>query len=425
MITRTLQGFPAAMLLLLIAMPAAAQKAEDSSIPANAGWVARWNTHPEITWPGKLRVEFRARIQRDGSVSDAPVADGKAGDTDQEKRRIGVAGEIGGVLEFQLERELTSTDPWRDAFVNYRGMRRLQIQAGQFKLPFGLEETTSRTALDFISRSLVSDRLAPGRDLGLMLHGRLARKSVGYEAGLFGHDGDNARPNGGRRVFGGRTFAGRLTVEPFRRSKSVLSDMELGVAATRSSLPQGFPGIRGKSVLGVSFFPSDLWVKGSRLRTGLQARWRPGPFSVASELIRLSDDRRGQSQENTDLSPFLAHGWYVSGTWVVAGASRASKVAEPSRPLFHGGFGSIQLAMRLERLALGSASGLELPSTSPRAESVLGNRDTATTLGLTWHPNRWVTIEGNVVREAIGEAAHGPLPQMRVWSRLVRFQFAL
>ena len=329
------------------------------------------------------------------------------------------------VVDFQIEGEIERANPWRDAYVNYHGLRAAQIQAGLFKLPFGLEETTGGEKLDFIYRSLVSTRLAPGRDGGLMLHGRLVKRTLGYEVGVFAHDGDNARPNGGTRVFGGRTIAGRVTVEPFRRSKSAISDLQVGMAFTESPLPQGFPAIRGRSVLGVSFFDPDHWVEGRRQRSGVQARWRPGPFSFASEYIRVSDDRRGQSLEGADLAPLLARGWYVSGAWVVAGARRVTSAAVPRRPLFHGGFGSIQVAMRLERLSFGSDPGTDPPSSSPRAESVLGNGETATTFGATWHPNRWITVEGNLIREQIGEPSRDSLPHLRFWSRLVRFQLAI
>ena len=421
----TVRRLPAAVVVLMVAMPAVAQEAStEPSTPRDGGWSVRWDNRPEIEGPGRLRMRFHARVQAEGRLTGATVEKGDDS-SEVERRRVGIEGTLGDVLEFEIERELGSGSPWRDAFINYRRVRGAQVQAGQFKLPFGLEETTGRASLDFISRSLISERLAPGRDSGLMLHGRLARKTVGYEVGLFAHDGDNARPDGGRRVFGGRTLAGRLTVEPFRRSKSTLLDVRLGAAYTHSVLPEGFPAIRGRSVLGVKFFPSDLWVKGNRQRAGLQAQWRPGRFSVASEFIRVRDERRAQSLESTDLPPFLSQGWYVSGTWVVAGARRASTVAAPGRPLFHGGFGSVQLALRLERLSLGNVQRTAAQWTSPRAESVPGNRDTATTLGVTWHPNRWVAIEGNLVREAMGGAAHDPFPRARVWGRLIQLQLAV
>jgi phosphate-selective porin OprO/OprP len=413
-----------AVVLAAAAMPAAAQQSPEAASPREGEWSVRWDDHPEVEWSGGLRVEFRARLQGDSRASRAAVERLDGDPFDIGRRRVGIAGEIGGTLEFQIERELDDSVPWRDVYVNYRPMRGLQLQAGQFKIPFGLEETTSSSNLDFIYRSIVSTRLAGGRDRGTMLHGRLASRT-GYEIGVFAHDGDNARPKHAGRVSGGRTLAGRLTVEPLRHSKSAWSDLQFGVAFTRSSLPEGFPAVRGRSVLGVSFFDSDVWVKGLRRRDGVQIRWRPGPFSFASEVIRVSDDRRGQGRSGTDLKPFLARGWYVSGTWVVAGAADAASVARPVRPLFQGGFGSLQLAVRRERLVLGSLTLTDTLSTSPRAEAVLGNSETATTLGAAWHLNRWMAIEGNLIHEAIGAPSVTGTPRLRIWSRLFRVQVSI
>jgi phosphate-selective porin len=115
----------------------------------------------------------------------------------------------------------------------------------------------------------------------------------------------------------------------------------------------------------------------------------------------------------------------VSGTWVVAGAADAASVARPIRPLFQGGFGSLQLAVRRERLVLGSLTLSDTLSTSPRAEAVLGNSETATTLGAAWHLNRWIAVEGNLIHEAIGAPSVTGTPHLRIWSRLFRVQVSI
>jgi len=62
------------------------------------------------------------------------------------------------------------------------------------------------TDLDFVYRST-----HPGRDRGVMEHGRVLDQIFGYEIGLFLHDGDNARPRSSTRVVGDRTTAARVT----------------------------------------------------------------------------------------------------------------------------------------------------------------------------------------------------------------------
>lgn len=391
-----------------------------------AKWEFRWEEHPSVRFGNWLRVDFRARFQGDIRRSEASVGGRDENARDIARRRVGIDGGIRRLVDFQVDRELGDDQPWRDVYVNYRQFEFVQVQAGKFKLPFSLDENTSATNLDFVYRSRVAIELAPGRDRGVMVHGRVLGRRLGYEMGVFERDGDNARPKSGTRVFGNRTTAVRASSHPFRGSKSPLADLEVGVAFTSSDVPEGFPDLRGRTALGASFFPSDLWVEGRRRRTGLEARWRPGPFSVQAEYIRVTDERRGQGVEDNDLSVFLSEGWYASGTWAVTGENKSQGLDTPRRPLHTGGPGAVELAVRLEKLSFGSEGRSGLPSMSPRTDFVLGNSDRAVTVGVNWYLNRWIKIQANVIREEIGDPPRGPFPDRKsFWSRLVRFQFTL
>jgi phosphate-selective porin OprO and OprP len=383
-----------------------------------------WEDHPRLDFGRGTWIDFRARVQADLRKSEAALGDPSAFDV--ARRRVGVEGRIAGVADYQIEYEISSDDPWRDVYVNCRHFTPLQVQAGKFKLPFSLDENTSATNLDFVYRSRAATQLAPGRDRGVMAHGRVLTGVLQYEAGFFNHDGRNARTNNPEHVFGGTTGAGRATVQPFRSSKSHLSDLQLGVAFTGSDVPEGIAALRGRTALDAPFFPSDLWVRGRRQRVGLEARWRPGPFSVKAEYIRVQSERRGQSVEDADLSPFVGEGWYVSGTWLATGERKSSGADNPRRPLFRGGFGALEFAVRLEALRFGSTSNDGVPSKSPRAEVVLGNRDRAATVGFSWYPYRGIKIQGNVIREELTDPGRGPLPsQPGFWSQVLRVQLTL
>jgi phosphate-selective porin OprO/OprP len=379
-----------AILILTAAVPAAAQ-------------------HPSITAGDWLRVDFTARFQGDIRKSEAPIRGDEDGGLDIARRRVGVDGRVGHV-DFQVEYEIGARD-WRDVYLDYRQFKPVQVRAGIFKLPFGLDENTSATKLDFIYRSRISSRLAPGRDRGISVHGRVLKNLLTYEAGVFGNDGDNARPSNSDRVFGKRTFAARVLAHPFHGSKSPLETLQVGAAISGTDVPLGFPAVRARTVFGASFYNSDVWVRGRRQRTGVEALWQPGRASIQSEYIRLTDERRGQSVDDGDLSPLVAQGWYVSGTY---GFTR-----KRSR------YGRIEAAARYETLSFGS-EGLGEPSTSVRADSVLGNIDRVTTLGVNWHVNRWVKVQANLIREDIGRPSLGPLPERSsFWSRAFRLQLTL
>ena len=228
------------------------------------------------------------------------------------------------------------------------------------------------------------------------------------------------------RVHGDGTLAGRLVAQPFRSTKSLASDLAFGVAFTRSDIPEGITNLRGRTELDDSFYRPDFFVSGERHRFGLEARWRPGPFSIKSEYIRLTDERLGQSIEDTDLSPFTASGWYVSGTWAITGEQKADGLDIPVVRFSRAALGRSSWPLRVERIRFGSVNGDGLPSDNPRPEVVIGNADRAITFGVNWYANRWVKVQTNFVRNTITFPDQGPVPSRSgYWSRIVRFQFSM
>jgi len=201
----------------------------------------------------------------------------------------------------------------------------------------------------------------------------------------------------------------------------------IGAAFTTSDVPEGIAGLRGQTVLSQNFFSSsDFLVNGTRRRTGIEFEALPGPASVKAEWMRVETQRRGESVEDTDLSPLVGQGWYVSGTYVLTGERKADGLDIPRRPLPRGGPGAIELAVRLERLAFGTVGENPDAATSPRAEVVRGNADRALTFGVNWHPSRWVKLQTNVVYETLADASAGPLPAKgSFWSQVFRLQLAL
>jgi phosphate-selective porin OprO and OprP len=384
--------------------------------------------HPSIHFGKGTHLDFRARFAADAKDSDAPSDEPEeTSDVDLEKARIGISGEIKNAVEFQVEAELTGDDTWRDVYADFKKFTTVRVRGGKFKIPFSLDENTGAAKLDFMFRSLAATHLAPGRDEGVMVHGKLFGKLLGYEAGVFQHDGKNARTNNITKVYGGQTTAARVTVEPLAHAKNAIGDLSIGAAFTQSDVPEGISGLRGQTVLEQNFFSSSNYiVNGPRKRVGIEFMFRPGPASIKSEWMRVETQRRGESVEDTDLSPIVGEGWYVSGTFAVTGEKKTS-VDRPKKPLFPGlGYGAIELAARVENLKFSSGSSSEAGSKSPRADTVLGNADQATTFGVNWYVNRWFKIQANIIREKIDDPSLGPLPSKSSFmSKAIRFQFSL
>lgn len=389
----------------------------------------RFEDHPSLHIAKGTRIDFKARVQEDVTRSDAPTADaGEFETVDLGRRIIGVEGEIADAIEFQIERGLTGSDRWRDVYAEFKSFPAARVRGGKFKLPFSLDENTSARNRDFIYRSLAATHIAPGRDIGVMLRGVVYKKLVEYEAGVFEHDGRNARTGNPEKVFGGQTLAGRVTFHALRNTKNTIGDLTIGAAVTQGDVPEGISGLRGQTVFEQSFFSgSDYFVKGPRRRSGIEFQFRPGPASIKAEWMRVGTERLGQSVEDTDLSPIVGEGWYVSGSYALTGERKADGLDKPKKPLLPGiGPGAIEIAGRVESLKFRSGVATEAGSRSPRADTILGNRDQVTTVGVNWYVNRWIKIQANIIREKLDDPAQGPLPSKASFtSKAVRFMFSL
>jgi phosphate-selective porin OprO/OprP len=415
-------------LACLLSRPAAAQDTTEQLSSSDvkrqlSAWTFRWDDHPSLRFGELLTLDFRARLHGELRRSDALQDDDGIISGDRARRRVGVAGTIGSVAQFQVERELVDGGGWRDVYVNYRRLGPLELQAGKFKMPFGLDENTSPSNLDFVFRSRAATQLAPGRDRGIMAHGRVGMAR--YSWGVFANDGDNVRGLSNTRGTDGVTTAGRLVVQPFRSSTSVFESLQAGVAYTASDATASVVDLRGDTPVGPSFFRSEFAVKGARRRVGLETRWRPGPYGLQAEFTRLTSERLGQSISDTDLPPLIGAAWYVQGTWIATGERKTRGADSPRRPLLDGGIGSIELAARLESVSFRSGGGGQA-STGPRAETIQPRRDRVATLGVNWWPNRWIRLQANLIRDTISTpSADGAPVATTYWSHVLRFGISL
>jgi phosphate-selective porin len=367
-------------------------------------------------------IQLRGRLETTSRRPDSDVGLDATG-LQWRTRRLQVEGTVLRRIEFEVSREFgDSEEPERDAFVNLRLSRPLEVQAGRFKVPFGRDTLTGGANLDFVYRSLVGRQISPGRDVGVMAHGRLGR-TVSYEAGLFRRDGDNARTvdtHGGNEA-----HAARVVVAPFAsRNGSPLEDLEFGAAIMRSRLDDAL-GLRGRTVFGDGEFFDRVFVNGRRLRRGVEGFWAAGPVSISGEYVSVSDERLGMGLSGEALPSVHAAGWYLAGTWTVTGERKNGRV-NPRRSLFQGGAGAVEVAVRLERLAFDQVSHPGTRFDAPLTEKLAPNGERVLTLGTAWYPNRYAKVLGNLVFEVVDDPSRSPAPRDgRFTSAVLLLQFAL
>ena len=375
-------------------------------------------------------------MRAENRASDAAITKDVLGGLDIPRRRIGVDGHILQAVAFKIDRELdsttaagTPTTPWRDVYFDITKLAEAQFRYGQFKMPFSLDETTPSLDLDFAYRSHTATLLAPSRAKGWMVHGDTLGYALRYEYGIFKSDGSNAfvRSSDKRVNTIGETSAWRVTIEPLRGLHPLVDSVHVGYSRTEGDLPEGISGIQGRTVLGADFYRPDFYVLGLRQRKGLEFQWMPGPASVKWESITLTEERKGQSVEDTDLSPYQAKGWYVSGSYAFTGETKARGLTRPLHPLGQGGIGALEAAVRVERITFGSIL-TGIGSESPRADVLPSNTDRILAVSGNWYPNRWVKIQMTFTREQFTDPstlARELRPTPNFWSRVLRIQFSI
>jgi phosphate-selective porin OprO/OprP len=419
-------------MLIAFAVPAAAQDK-----PVKKGFV--WDDRPTIVFGEDVNIELKGRAQFDWRRYDPEVNEETF---DLRTVRFGLQGKLTRHFDWEIEREVAKFaeiegdeekwqfGDWKDVYLDWTSFDAVRIKAGRFKMPFGLEQTTSVSDLDFAYRTLGSVKIAPGRDTGVMAYGELLEGSLLYEAGVFDDDGDNGELESERFIEEGQdledigpSFAARIVGEPFRRLPvhDRLKGAELGIAFTSSNVPEGLNSLQGEEVWGYNFF-DRVYVNGRRQRIGLQFDWSPGPTGFRGEWMQSREQRLGQSNRNEDLSDFIGTAWYTSATWLVTGEDKDSDV-QPRRPLFKGGIGAIEIGVRVDQLTFESAGKTGPDFTNPRSEHLTPNVDRTLTFGVNWLANRWVKVVANALRQDFEDDTRTPLSgTTSFWSGLLRLQ---
>lgn len=303
-----------------------------------------------------FKVELGGRIQFDYQTGegDERLLTGQeiSGQFLVRRARLDVTGEFFRWVGFKIEADFAGTPSLTDGYVDLKFMRELELRGGQFKVPFSLEELTSSRFIDFVERSMVNE-LAPARDAGVALSGQFFDRVLGYSVGVFNGSGQNTADTNNEK-----SFAGRVTVAPFRNMDSFwLKGLQIGVNGTAGDQGNS-TSARGRTTARTNprfqFFAPQP-TNGDRYRWGVDLAWLIGPGSLKFEYDSEIDQRKRLGPGGSDLDDVIATGFYVTGTFVLTGEpSVLNGPVVPRRPFvpFRGqiGPGAWELAVRYSEL---------------------------------------------------------------------------
>lgn len=389
-------------LFLLVWMSAAAWAAKPF-------WRAEFSKQPSLLGGDWFRLDFRSRLQWD-SAGFGRFRNPAEPDWRLRRARLGLDGRLGKRLEFQVEREFQDEEhPWRDLWCSWKISRKVVLKGGRHKIPFGREQLTPVAELDFIDRSRLADLLSPGRDAGLTVEWKGKPVKSRFDGGAFWGGGDNMGPSGA-------ALAARWTGRPIHAKK--FGSLELGGALISGRVAEGLSSLRGRTSAGETFF-RRVYASGARRGFGAEAEWKRGDWRSVFEYIKVMESRKGQGIMGDDLRALVGTGWSVS------------LVRRLTAPAKNGSEGlrwssGLELAARYDEVQFGGGDPGGRPSSSPRARTLLPNRDSVWTFGFNGKPQRHLRWQFNLLRESVeNPVVGGRALRQGVWLVRARIQFII
>lgn len=293
----------------------------------------------------------------------------------------------------------------QDAYVSTRLTRALNIQAGKFKVPLGLEWLRAPTDLTLVELGLPS-ALVPRRDVGLMLHGAPSRR-IDYQAGVFNGAVDGQSPDGD--AGDAMDVAARVFAHPMRGTRSPLAGLGVGIGATlgteRGTLAApavaAYRTVGGLNILRLRATGVDTTsarADGRRVRVSPQAYLYTGPLSLMAEYV-VSQQATRLGSATADLR---ADAWQVQAGYVLTGENASFGRLRPRRPLGVGA-GAFEVGARVGRLTVDDDA---FPTFASPATQAAGA--TAVAVGVSWYPSAQVKWMANVERTTLDAAGAAP-----------------
>lgn len=211
----------------------------------------------------------------------------------------------------------------------------LKLQVGQFRVPFGMDNTTGIRWGEFMERTLSARVLgAPlTRDLGIMAWGGSDKSRLWYGLAWVGGEGQNRGSTDNRG-----DVIGRVIYRPFAAGPTSIQQLHFGVSgrygrrdrnfvqydAAQMSTPGGY--VFWSPVYGSGAGRTHVQPSSDQKALAVEAFIPFERFDLRGELVMVKDGRREvfeATRNNTERSGTLSgYDWYVQASYWVFGPPR-------------------------------------------------------------------------------------------------------
>src|SRR5213082_2502612 len=336
---------------------------EVSGLKKRTSWApvvgAEGKTKTEVTYDGKTYVEkavveekapvyvqqrgaelklvLGGFIQANFEDGDVSAFEGRFGQTALKDRfrlrraRINLTGDFAENFDFKVEGDFENSDGLSssrtafeatDIFVNWHQFPEAQIKLGQWKAPFGLEQTTPDTTLYMIERSLPTGAITPERQIGVQLWGKPfasvwpdRKDLLTYYAGIFNGNGRNTTVNDNNNFM----YVCRLESTLFKAKMwGQESSLKLGADVLNSRDDKGTNISQSLNLLvndDGSLSPFVLPGADERTAWSVDASLKLGPFDLIGEYLEEYVNGRTVNGMPPAFADFTTSGYYVQGSY--------------------------------------------------------------------------------------------------------------
>ena len=388
------------------------------------------NGRNSIQLTGRMHFDFRESdidASRLGGRNDDRDTASFADQFELRRARLGVKGKFANDFKYEVVGNLPGTATVDIAYLDFAKYEQVQLRAGKFKQPFGLEELISSNNITMMERSYL-DQTVPGKKLGFQVMGT-PTKGMTYAGSIYQHNDVELDINADSKG----SAAGRATLnfaEIMGNKEAVMhvgiagldSNYAIGTAATSQTettangtaqrgtmssfrsagrgLNNLFRGQVGGETCGAT---TSVYNCASEYRANVQQRayglegiYATGPFKLMGEYS--AGDYKGRQQGN--ITEYDTKTYYLEAGYFITGEKYADSykngVFSSFKPknefdIDKGQWGAIELALRAEGFEVDDvrftgSNGRIQGSLQNTTESSQGNKAGAKTYtaGIRW-----------------------------------------
>ncbi len=282
----------------------------------------------------ELKLVLGGFIQANFEDGDVSAFEGRFGQTALKDRfrlrraRINLTGDFAENFDFKVEGDFENNDGLNsgrtafeatDIFVNWHQFAEAQVKLGQWKAPFGLEQTTPDTTLYVIERSLPTGAITPERQIGVQFWGKPfasvwpdGKDLLTYYAGIFNGNGRNTTVNDNNNFM----YVGRLESTLFKAKMwGQDSYLKLGADVLNSRDDKGTNISQTLNLLvnsDGSLSPFVLPGADERTAWSVDAWLKLGPFDLIGEYLEEYVNGRTVNGAPPGFADFTTNGYYIT-----------------------------------------------------------------------------------------------------------------